>query len=307
MRFLRFFPGPLLPAASGLLLALSLAFTGLFGAAAAAARTIELGDRSYDIVLPDRPEGARLILALHGGGGSPAQFARSSGLGRAAVAAGYAVAFPAGTGGRGNRLLTWNGGYCCGAAARQGVDDIAFLTAVIEDAAARFGLNGDRVFLTGMSNGSIMAETFAARRPDRVAAVAGVAGTMDTATVRPLGPVPALVIHGTADAMVPYGGGLGEDSLTRTDFASVDSVVAAFRSVQPGPLVQSQRQLDAVDDGTSVTISDWSHAGQVRVRLITVKGGAHHWPGGRKARLDAGKTREIDANAEILRFFDLHR
>ncbi|MFC3087282.1 hypothetical protein [Tabrizicola soli] len=39
---------------------------------------------------------------------------------------------------------------------------------------------------------------------------------------------------------------------------------------------------------------------------FTIEGGAHHWPGGRKARLAEGKTQEIDANAEILRFFLLH-
>ena len=39
------------------------------------------------------------------------------------------------------------------------------------------------------------------------------------------------------------------------------------------------------------------------LRLMTIKGGAHPWPGGRKARLSEGKTQEIDENTEILRFF----
>jgi polyhydroxybutyrate depolymerase len=47
--------------------------------------------------------------------------------------------------------------------------------------------------------------------------------------------------------------------------------------------------------------------GRVVLRLITVEGGAHHWPGGRKARLGEGKTQEIDANREILRFFQAIR
>ena len=64
----------------------------------------------------------QLILALHGGGGDPDQFANASGLARAAMRQGFAVAFPAGSGRRGERLLTWNGGYCCGYAARQGID-----------------------------------------------------------------------------------------------------------------------------------------------------------------------------------------
>jgi poly(3-hydroxybutyrate) depolymerase len=56
-----------------------------------------------------------------------------------------------------------------------------------------------------------------------------------------------------------------------------------------------------------VTITDHDKGGAIVLRLITVTGGAHHWPGGRKARLTEGKTQEIDANTEILRFFALHR
>ena len=45
---------------------------------------------------------------------------------------------------------------------------------------------------------------------------------------------------------------------------------------------------------------------RVVLRLMTVEGGAHHWPGGRKARMGEGKTQEIQANEEILRFFAAH-
>jgi polyhydroxybutyrate depolymerase len=272
----------------------------------ATAETVRLGERFYDITLPADPEGAPLILALHGGGGGPGQFAKASGLGAAGARAGYAVAFPAGSGRREDILLTWNGGYCCGAAARQGVDDQAFLAAVIADATTRYGLDPERVYITGMSNGSIMAETFAARNPDLIRAVAGVAGTMDTGRTRVAGQVPLLIIHGTADTMVPYAGGQGDTSLTRTDFSSVASVAEAFLAPWGGGLTRTDRKIDRRDDGTSVSVSDYAKGGAVVLRLMTVEGGAHHWPGGRKARLDSGKTQEIDANAEILRFFSLH-
>lgn len=274
-------------------------------ASGGAAETVRLGDRFYVIELPANPRGAPLILALHGGGGSPDQFARASGLARAALREGYAVAFPAGTGRRGDRLLTWNGGYCCGLAVRQQVDDQAFLAGVIRDATTRYDLDATRVYLTGMSNGAIMIETFAARNPRLVRAIAGVSGTMDTGRTRVAGRVPALIIHGTADPMVPYDGGRGDSSLTQTDFASVPSVVEAF--LAPWGRVQSTTStIDRRDDGTSVTVTDHKSGGRVVLRLMTVKGGGHHWPGGRKARLAEGKTAEIDANAEILRFFALY-
>lgn len=278
----------------------------LFFAQPLAAETVRLGDRWYDIELPANPIGAPLILALHGGGGDPDQFASASGLARVANRAGFAVAFPAGTGRRGERLLTWNGGYCCGSAARKGVDDIGFLKAVIRDASDRFGVDGSGVYLTGMSNGSILSETFAAKNPSLVRAVAGVAGTMDTSRTRVQGKVPALIIHGTADTMVPYEGGQGDTSLTRTDFASVPSVVKAFLAPWGGVLAETSRTIDRRNDGTSVLVTDYQKGGRVVLRLIKIEGGAHHWPGGRKARLSEGKTQEIDANTEILNFFALH-
>jgi polyhydroxybutyrate depolymerase len=183
---------------------LALLIAVLAHASPSTAEPVRLGDRWYEIELPANPRGASLILALHGGGGDPDQFAGSTGLATAATRAGYAIAFPAGSGRRENRLLTWNGGYCCGLAARNGVDDTGFLKQVIADAANRFGVDGRDVYLTGMSNGAIMAETFTAQNPDLVRVVAGVSGTMDTRSTRVLGMVPALIIHGTADAMVPY-------------------------------------------------------------------------------------------------------
>lgn len=278
----------------------------LFFSLPAAAETVHLGDRWYEIALPANPKDAPLILALHGGGGDPDQFARASGFARAATHAGYAVAFPAGSGRRGDKLLTWNAGYCCAYAARADVDDLGFLKSVIKDAASRFGTNGSGVYITGMSNGSMMSETFAARNPGLVRAVAGVSGTMDTRHTRVQGRVPALIIHGTADENVPYGGGKGEASHTRTDFSSVASVVKAFLAPWGNVTAGTSRTIDRKDDGTSVIVTDYRKGGEVVLRLMTVEGGAHHWPGGRKARMGDGKTQEIDANTEILRFFAAH-
>ncbi len=268
----------------------------------AAAETIRLGDRTYEIEVPADARGAPLILVLHGGGGNPGRTEAVTGFTRVALRKGYAVAYPAGTG---RKLLSWNAGYCCAGAARTRADDEGFLARVIADAQGRYDL-GNQVYVTGMSNGSMMAETFAARNPGTVRAVAGVAGTMDTGSVRVLGPVPALIIHGTADPMVPYEGGQGESSLTRTDFASVASVVQAFLAPWGGGLVETNRTIERKPDETSVIVTDYARQGTVVLRLMTVEGGGHNWPGGRKPRSEMAMTDEIDANTEILRFFALH-
>ena len=264
-----------------------------------AAETVPLGDRVYRIDLPQAPVGAAVIVALHGGGGSADQFARNTGLSAPANRQGYAVIYPEGTG----RAATWNAGSCCGQAQRRRVDDMAFLDRVIADAVARFGLNPARIYLTGMSNGAMMAETYAAQRPGKVRAVAGVAGTMDAARVKPMGRVPLLHIHGTADDRVPYAGGRGK--ALRASFAPVAAVEAAFLSAFPR-LARTERVIDPASDGMRVL--ERNHVdenGVTQVRILTVEGGGHAWPGSRRAPRQGG-TRDITANVEILRFFADH-
>ena len=278
---------------------------GLLLAAGARAETREVvlpDGRFYRIDLPARSAGAPMILALHGGGGNPGQTARNSGLTAPALARGYPMIFPAGTG---RRLLTWNAGRCCGPAARDRVDDVAYLDAVIDDAARRFKLDGSRVFLTGMSNGSMMAERYAAERPDRVRAVAGVAGTMDL-SIRVRGAVPLLHIHGTDDRSVPYAGGMGE-GVARVPFDAVADLVAAWRRATRATGVADRRVILPPPGGLRVVTEDWRDGrGRVMVRLVTIEGGGHVWPGGRRSQR-GGEPPSISANDEVLRFFGAWR
>jgi polyhydroxybutyrate depolymerase len=152
-----------------------------------------------------------------------------------------------------------------------------------------------------MSNGAMMAQTFAALRSDRTVALATVAGTMDTQRLSIPAAIPFLHIHGTADDMVPYAGGQGGSSLTRTDFASIESVVAAF--LRPhGRLPLARTIIDPARDGTRVLRSAWGASARPDVVLLTVENGAHVWPLGRGARGE-GATRDIAASAEVIRFF----
>ncbi len=155
-----------------------------------------------------------------------------------------------------------------------------------------------------MSNGAMLAEAYAAARPGRVRAVAGVAGTLDLSRFAPRAAVPLLHIHGTADTAVPYAGGFSQSGLTRTDFTPVDDVVAAFVAAAPGPL---RMQVTQVPGPLPVTRHDWLRAdGRALVRLITIAGGTHVWPGGRRATR-GGQGDGVKATQEILSFFALHR
>lgn len=291
---------------SAAVLAVGLGVVSVTGAARAADLTrVEMpGGRYYLVAVPRGAVRPPVVVGLHGGGGNPAQFASASGLADAALARGFAVVLPAGTAGRpGGRLLVWNGFYCCGHAPADRVDDVGFLDRVIADATARFSLDPARVFMTGMSNGGIMTETYAALRPAGLRAAASVAGPFDARRITPRGPVPLLHMHGTADDHVPYEGGVGEKSFVQTNFAPVADVTAAFRKAARRPLVESRAILDPARDGMTTERITWAGpGGRPQVVLYTIEGGGHVWPGGPKGGRKGG-TRDVSANDAVLDFF----
>jgi polyhydroxybutyrate depolymerase len=97
------------------------------------------------------------------------------------------------------------------------VDDVSFIKALLDDLAQDFRLDAQRVCVTGMSNGAIMAYRLASELSDRIAAIAPVAGTMATETCEPKRQVPVIRFHGTMDEFVPIAGGIGKKSPSTLD------------------------------------------------------------------------------------------
>src|SRR5436853_379018 len=92
------------------------------------ARSLEVGGRkrAYLVHVPKSYDGSRpfpVVLAFHGGGSNAEQMARFCGLSDKADQAGFLAVYPGGTG-RLEKVLTFNGGNCCGYAVQQKVDDV---------------------------------------------------------------------------------------------------------------------------------------------------------------------------------------
>jgi len=165
--------------------------------------------RSYIVhVPPHAPANAPLIVNLHGGGSNAAQQERFSGMDALADREHFIVVYPNGTG-RGEQMLVWNAGTCCGAAPAKKIDDVGFIRAVIDDVSKRVSIDRRRIFATGMSNGSMMTYRLAAEAPDLFAAVAPVAGSMVLMNFHSTHPMPIMHFHSVDDPRALYGGGLG--------------------------------------------------------------------------------------------------
>lgn len=284
--------------------------------------TIELRhggrDRAYIVHVPPTHDGPTPVLvAFHGGGGEAASFQESSGLDTGADDEGFVVAYPYGTGGRFRRLLTWNAGDCCGRAMNDGVDDVAFTIAVLDDLARRLDIDAARVYATGHSNGAMMAYRLAAERPDRVAAIVAVGGAMNLDTFAPDRPVAVLHVHSVDDPRALYDGGSGPPfpgTNVRSSHRPVEEGLARWRSNNGCPDTAREVEVRTGEAGTqnagqTATLLVWQPcAAGTTVALWKLTGSGHGWPGriGGREEIIGPSTTLIDAAEEIWRFLPGH-
>lgn len=169
-----------------------------------AALPCALPSGAYRVELPSGDVALRpSVMFLHGYGGSGAGTMTNRGMVEALLARGHAVIAPDGSPMPGREGYTWSFRPDGGA----GRDDIAFLGAVRDDAAARFGLDRSRMLLAGFSVGGSMVSYLACADPRAFAAYAPVSGGF----WRPhpeacAGPVRLLHTHGWTDTTVPLEG-----------------------------------------------------------------------------------------------------
>jgi polyhydroxybutyrate depolymerase len=222
-----------------------------------------------------------------------------------ADANGFIAVYPDGIGGvAGNEnLRTWNGGQCCGPAQREDVDDVAFISALLDELSASHAVDSTRVFAVGHSNGGIMAYRLACELADKVTGVGVYAATLGVPVCEPSAPVSLIHVHGTADQNLPIIGGRGEDSLAGVDFAppidGIATVAAADGCGEP----------TSATDG-DITTTTWTGCrDDSSVWFVKIEGASHAWPGGTgpaAERLVGPAYQGYDASTEIWAFLVAH-
>jgi polyhydroxybutyrate depolymerase len=131
----------------------------------------------------------------------------------------------------------------------------------------------------------------------RIAAIGPVAGPLAIDGCVPSRPVPLIEFHGTSDFVVPYnGGGLGGAE-------SVPDTIAFWTQHDACTDAQPAK---VYENGDSSCVEHRSCAGGSAVRLCTVDGGGHQWPGGTSAGPAGKLTEDIDASEEMAQFFAAH-
>ena len=232
-----------------------------------------------------------LILNLHGATQNDWLEAITSGMNPSADQNGYLVAYPDGT--RIAKVLTpdpvakqeqygWNAGRCCGLPVTRHIDDVGFLVEVIADIAARTPVDLKRVYVTGISNGGMMAYAMAAKASDRVAAISSVSGQVELPTIHPTRSVPTLEFHSVDDPIALFDGTPNRNPLrvlsvmegieqwVGADGCDPDPVTAPTIVGAPG----------SISSGETATLVTYGHCrGGAQVALWRFTGSGHVWPG----------------------------
>ncbi len=247
-----------------------------------------------------------LVVALHGRFGDGAAQEKLSGLTRVATREGFAVVFPDGV------QRSWADARGSSPAARQGVDDVGYLAALIEKLVAEERIDATRVFITGMSNGAMMTLTMVCRRPELFAGAAAVTGLLPLPVdgCRPSRPPSVAIVVGDKDPLVPFDG--GAVSKDRGEVASAQATLNHFKGLLGCDGADATVDLpDTAQDGTTTQRYDATGCPEGRdARLYVVRGGGHTWPGGFQylAERVIGKTsRDFNASDEIWAFFKSKR
>ena len=153
-----------------------------------------------------------------------------------------------------------------------GPDDEAYLVGLIDEMQEGWRVDPDQVVVVGHSNGGFMSYRLACEHADRVSAIVPIAGLLADPpdACQPSEAVSIVHVHGTWDAVVPYGGnpffGPGAEEITQD--------LAARFSCEAGE-ADSRRDLVKPDGfDTEVTLYDVCEDGAT-VQLWTIRGGSH--------------------------------
>ena len=143
---------------------------------------------------PEEP--VPLLLDLHGYGHTSASQMNISSFAALAVEERFLVAYPQGYD------SFWGLGFD---GIENDLDDVGFLTAVIESVSNAHPVDEARIHMTGWSNGCKMTQRFAVETQGVVASIGCMAGYLMTdAPPSYIAPVPFMEVHGVLDTTVSY-------------------------------------------------------------------------------------------------------
>lgn len=267
---------------------------------------------NHEISRPDAP--APLVIALHGGGSHARNLMQRSSLSTLASKEGFVVVFPQGVAAVGSLFRTWNAGVCCGPAVKKNIDDIGFVRSVITQMVTEHDIDPERIYVTGFSNGGLLAYRLACELSDVITAISPVAAVMtNTGTCVPASKVAVIAFHGRKDKRVKYAGDASTGRIKKTDTMDRDSTRRPRLSVAQS--VQFWADLNSCSGKNRTTFEGFSideyAECRAAVKLFSIDELGHRWPGWDRrllfGRRDPETSMRVIGSKEMWDFFNAHQ
>eukprot|EP01113_Clastostelium_recurvatum_P039340 TRINITY_DN5996_c0_g1_i2.p1 TRINITY_DN5996_c0_g1~~TRINITY_DN5996_c0_g1_i2.p1 ORF type:complete len:419 (+),score=87.77 TRINITY_DN5996_c0_g1_i2:151-1407(+) len=266
-------------------------------------------NRTYQYYLPAGGRGMiplPVVFVFHGKDSSARRAQRSFGWDPVADANQFIVVYPDGY------ENTWNAGSCCGDAMTANVDDVLYVSLIIDRLADALCINQNKVFATGMSNGGAMTHRLACDLSSRIRAAAPVAGTLMKTPCTPGRAIPIYEIHGTNDLHVPFFG--GQSCAGPVVWTSVPSTIDSWASTigcSCSYTTNTTQHCATVSSQLDTTCSSFGTCrNNTRLHLCVVQNGGHTWPGMAQPNLPPqpgscdGTVGQFPATQNIWTFFN---
>jgi len=250
-----------------------------------------------------------LVIVLHGGSGDALSVQNFTMMNPVSNANGFLTVYPEGIGPVSGGGFSWADGRGTSADSMM-VDDVGFLTQLIDTLKVNYPIDAERVYLRGFSNGAFMTQLLACDANEDFAAIASLGSTMDTALFSRCQPgrlLPTLILTATLDPFVPYNGGPMNGNVT--DIVSTDALVQFWQQINNCQTVLDSVNLPDTDttDNSTVTVFEYTDCDcDGKVVHYRINEAGHTWPGVEipNYELIAGETNEdIQASEEIWQFF----
>lgn len=271
--------------------------------------TIDGNPRSFILIQPGGYNNAGkmpVIFVLHGGSGTPEGMINIANFTTIANRDKVLLVYPAGI------QNNWNDGRPT-TPNQLGINDVSFFNQLIDYLITNYSADGTRIYATGISNGGFMTSRLGCELSNRIVAIAVDAATIEANTIapncNPAKPVPAMYIHGTADPLVPFTGGVMTAGGTAggnvlSHFQAIDKWVSINKCGSSPAITDIP---DIANDGT--TIKQRIYAGGTNgteVVSYVILNGGHTWPQGYQYLNESiiGKTsQDMNACEVIWAFF----
>ena len=235
--------------------------------------------RAYSKFIPSsysKDTSLPLVVLLHGYGATGAMQESYMKFESVAETNKFILVYPDGTVDSSGRRF-WNATDACCDFFSAVADDV-YLLSILKEMESSYSIDAKRIYFVGHSNGGFMSYRMACKYPDRVAAIASLAGAsyFKTTDCGAKSSVSVLQVHGTKDETILYEGGQILGTSYPGAVASASQWATFNQCTQNAVTRSSKFDLEPNITGDETSVTAWTNCqNSSEVELWTMEGAAH--------------------------------